>query len=162
MVGRLIGINKHQGVHTVSVGETWQSMMVKWALALAGADSKDICVTEQMWIGMDAGIKGWINIMWLLWEQHFQKEDWLFSLIYTSNVFNEEKWMAMLWSVQFDWASGAWFTFNYYRRWSTLVIRYLSGMGHFLNIKEGYTQVYLLAMVSYGLGILPLIIELQS
>ena len=36
------------------------------------------------------------------------------------------------------------------------------GLGHFFHIKEGVTQVDLLAVISYGIVILPLICELCS
>ena len=63
----------------------------------------------------------------------------------------------MLWAVRFKWPSGAWFAFNCYRHWYTLVIRAGYGPGHFLFSKEGVTQGDTLEMVVYGLGITPLI-----
>ena len=67
----------------------------------------------------------------------------------------------MLWAVQHEWPSGARFTFNCYCHWATLVISAVDGIGHFLYIKEGVTQVYPLEMGAYGLGILPLIRKLR-
>ena len=66
----------------------------------------------------------------------------------------------MLWAVRHEWTIGVRFTFKCYRHWATLVIRSGDGMGHFLFSKEGSTQGCPLAMVAYGLGILPLIREL--
>ena len=63
----------------------------------------------------------------------------------------------MLWTLRFEWPSGAQFVFNCYLHWNTLVIRAGYEMGHFLFIKEGVTQGDPLAMVVYGLVILPLI-----
>ena len=68
----------------------------------------------------------------------------------------------MLWKVRHEWPSGAQFSFNFYRHWSTLVIRADNGNGHFLHSKEGVTQGDPLAMVTYGLGILPLIRNLWT
>ena len=55
-------------------------------------------------------------------------------------------------------AGGAQFTFNCYRHWATLVVRNTSdGSGHLLHSKDGVTQGDPLAMIAYGIGILPLI-----
>ena len=69
----------------------------------------------------------------------------------------------MLWAVRHEWPSGAQFTFNCYRHWSTLVVRDTGdGSGHFLHSKEGVTQGDPLAMIAYGIGIPPLIRELRE
>ena len=57
---------------------------------------------------------------------------------------------------------GEQFVFNFYHPWATLVIRAVGGMGHFIHRKEGVTQGYPLAMIAYGLGILPLIQDLWT
>ena len=49
------------------------------------------------------------------------------------------------------------FNFNYYHHWITLVVHVADGSGHLLQRKEGMTQGGPLAMISYGIGILPLI-----
>ena len=67
----------------------------------------------------------------------------------------------MLWAVQHEWHSGAKFTFNCYHHWVTLVVRETrDGLGHFLHSKERVTQGDPLAMIAYGIGILPLIRDL--
>ena len=67
----------------------------------------------------------------------------------------------MLWDVRYKWPSGAQFTFNCYRHWDTLVVRYTGGgSGHFLNSKEGVTQGDPLTMIAYDIGVFPLIREL--
>ena len=64
----------------------------------------------------------------------------------------------MLWAVRHKWPSGAQFTFNCYRHWATLVVRYMGdGSCHFLHSKEGVTQGVPLAMIACGIGVLPLI-----
>ena len=68
----------------------------------------------------------------------------------------------MLWSVRHKWPGGAQFTFNCYHHWATLVVRNTAdGSGHFLHSKEGVTQGDPLAMIAYGIGVLPLIIDLR-
>ena len=87
----------------------------------------------------------------------------MFLLIDTLNTFNEENRTAMLWSVQHKWPSGAHFTFNFYCYCATLVVRDTGdGSVFFLHIKEGVTQGDPLAIIAYGIGVLPVIRELQG
>ena len=67
----------------------------------------------------------------------------------------------MLWAVRHEWPSGAQFMFNCYRHWATLVVWDTGdGSGHFLHSKEGVTHGGSLAMIAYGIGVIPLIREL--
>ena len=67
----------------------------------------------------------------------------------------------MLWDVRHEWPSGAQFTFNCYLHWATLVVMDIGdGSCHFLHSKEGMTQGDPLAMIAYGIEVLPLIREL--
>ena len=84
-----------------------------------------------------------------------------FLLIYAQNTSKEENRKAILSDVQHEWPSGSKFTFNCYRHWSTILVRDLEdGSGHFLNSKEGVIQGDPLSMISYDIGVLPLIREL--
>ena len=68
----------------------------------------------------------------------------------------------MLWAVRHKCPSGAQFTSNCYRHWATLVVRNTEdGAGHFFHRKEGVTQGDPLAMIVYGIGVLPLIRDLR-
>ena len=79
--------------------------------------------------GMEASIEGGIHAMQLLCQQHPQEEDWGFLLVDAQNKFNEENRTEMLWDVQFEWPSGANFTFNCYCHWATIVVRNVDGSG---------------------------------
>ena len=99
--------------------------------------------------------------MQLLWYQHSQEEDWGFIFIDKWNAFNEDIQTAMLWTVQHEWPSDKQFRFNCYHHCATLVVQYTrDGSGHFLHIKESVTQGDPLAMITYGIGVLPLIRKL--
>ena len=94
--------------------------------------------------------------MHVLWEDHSKEEDWGFLLIDARNAFNEENRTSMLWAVLHKWPSRAQFTFNCYRHWATLVVRDIGdGSDHFFQSKEGVTQGDPLAMIAYGIGVLP-------
>ena len=112
--------------------------------------------------GMKADIEGGIHSMPLLWQKNYQEEDCGLLLIDAQNLFNEENWKAMLWAVRFDWTSGTQFTFNRYCHWVTLVVLNVDGSGHLLHSKGGRTQGYLLVIIDYGIGILPIIRELRD
>ena len=61
----------------------------------------------------------------------------------------------MLWTVHHLWPSGACLVFNCYLHRSSLVLRNGNGMSSFMHSREGATQGDPLAMVAYGIGILP-------
>ena len=156
--GRLIVLDKKPGIRPVRVGETWRCVMAKCLLKLPGPEAKTACGTTQLTGGLEAGIQGAIHAMRVLWEEHKKEEDWGFLLIDMREAFNEENRTAMLWAVRQEWPSGAHFTFNCYRHWAILVVRDIGdGSGHFLHSKEGVTQGDSLAMITYGIGVLPLI-----
>ena len=62
----------------------------------------------------------------------------------------------MFWAVRHEWPSGVQFMFNCYRHWSTLVVQEKGDRsGHLLHSKKGVTQGDPLAMIAYGISILP-------
>ena len=67
----------------------------------------------------------------------------------------------MLWIVRHLWPSGACFVFNCYSHWSSLVLQKGNGTASILHSREGATQGDPLAMIAYGIGILPLINNLK-
>ena len=87
-----------------------------------GAKAKYACGSEQLCTGLEAGIEGAIHAMQGLWNDHSNDEGWGFLLIDACNAFNELNWMAMLWTVQHLWPSGAWFSFNCYHHWGSLLV----------------------------------------
>jgi hypothetical protein len=97
-----------------------------------------------------------------MWKVHQSEEEWGFLLIDVHNAFNEGNQMTMLWVIQHEWPAGARFMFNNYKHWATLMIQSNHGSGILIYSKEGTTQGCLLAMVSYGIMMLPLICKLKS
>ena len=64
----------------------------------------------------------------------------------------------MLWTVRHFWLSGAKFTFNCYKHYSTLIIisSKIEDMAS-ISSEEGVTQGDVLAMIPYGLALLTII-----
>ena len=103
----MIALDKQPGYRTFGVGETWQQIMAKCLLRVAGPEAKADCRTTQLKGGVEAGIEGAIHAMRVLWEEHKQEEDWGFLLIDARNTFNEENRTAMQWDVLHGFPSGA-------------------------------------------------------
>ena len=48
MFGGIIGLEEHPGVKPLGVGETWQRLLLKCVLKVAGEEVKEACVTDQL------------------------------------------------------------------------------------------------------------------
>ena len=77
-------------------------------------------------------------------------------LVDARNAFNEINRTATLWTVMHLWPSGARFIFNCYKYHATLLVRSKNGDdGIFIYSKEGWTQGDPIAIIIYGIGMLP-------
>ena len=70
MSGRLIALDNQPVIRPVGVGETWWRMMEKCLLRMAGSEAKAACGTTKIAGGVEAGGKGAIHVMHVLWEEH--------------------------------------------------------------------------------------------
>ena len=159
---RLVALGKQPWGRPVGVGETWHLLIVKCALCVAVQEANAACGTEHLVGEVEAVIEGGTHAMRLLWDHHFQEEDWGYLIINAQNTCNEEIRMAMLWAVRYKCPSDTQLTFNCYRHWFTLGVHNSEGSVHFFHIKDGVTQREPLAMITYDIGVLPLIRELQD
>ena len=89
MSGWLIALDKQLGIRPVGVGETRRQLMTKCLIWVTGQEAKAACGTAQLAGGVEAGIKGVIHTLCVLWEEHSQEEDWGFLLIDVWNTINE-------------------------------------------------------------------------
>eukprot|EP00957_Ditylum_brightwellii_P128989 9840228-Ditylum_brightwellii.AAC.1 len=78
------------------------------------------------------------------------------TLVDARNGFNELSCYAMLWTVQHLWPAGAQFVFNCYRHWALLIIHRPGSPPIIIHNKEGVTQGDPLAMIMYGITLVPL------
>ena len=105
---------------------------------------------------MEAGIEGGIHAARQAWTDNEEDEEWGFLLVDARNAFNEGNRSAFMWTIRHLWPSGARFTYNCYKHWTMLVLRGEDGATIVLHSKEGVTQGDPLAMIVYGVGMLPL------
>ena len=83
-------MEKKPGVRPVGIGVIWRWLTEMCLLRVTGQEAKAACGTEQPADGVEAGIECGIHDVRLLWEQHYQEEEWGFLLIDARNAFNEE------------------------------------------------------------------------
>ena len=115
------------------------------------------CQDYHLCARLKAGINGAIHGVQALWCDNLSTEEWGFLLVDAKNAFNKINRFRMLCMVQHLLQSGARSIFNFYRRWSSLVLRNWNGTASILHSREGVTHGGTLVIITYGIGILPLI-----
>ena len=58
MSGRLVVLNKHPGVCSFEVGETWQLLFAKSMLIFMGPEATNVCQYGQLCAGLKEGVGG--------------------------------------------------------------------------------------------------------
>ena len=114
-----------------------------------------------MCAGLKAVIDDAIHRVQALWDKNATMENWGLLLVDTKNAFNDINQVGMLWTVRHLWPSGPRFVFNCYCHLSSLVLRNRNGTASSLHSKEGVTRGDTLAMIAYGIVIIPLIKNLK-
>ena len=133
MSGCIIVLNKNPRVWPGGMGETWQRLAEFFCHVGIRPRGIEVLRTGPYMWGVEARIGGGIYVMHILWQKNSQEEDWGFLLIDGHNEFNKENQTSMMWNVQYEWPSGAWFALNFYHYWTILVVRDVVGSVHFLH-----------------------------
>ena len=120
------------------------------------------CQDDQLCAGLKVGIYDTIHGVQALWDKNLTTEEWVFLLVDAKIVFNDINQVGMLWTVQHLWPSGSIFFFNFYRHWSSFILRNGNGTAIIIHSREGMAQGYPLTMIAYGIGIIPLIKNLKQ
>ena len=162
MLGRLIALDKHPDVQPVGIGGTWRRLFPNIVLKVTGPEATMACQDGQLCARFNAGIGGVFRGVQAIWDENSTAEDCVFLLVDAKNVFNKINRDVTMWTFRHLWPSGARFAFNFYCHWSLLVFWNGNGAASFLHSKEGVTQGYPLAMISYRIGIVPLINNLKQ
>jgi hypothetical protein len=98
-----------------------------------------------------------------LWEELPEVEAEGTSLFDARNGFNELHRYHMLWQVRHRWAKGSRFAFNCYRHFNQVIVRRGNGRKAFvIQSEEGLSQGDPLAMILYGVALLPLVEGLRQ
>ena len=82
-----------------------------------------VCHNYQMCVGLKSGIEGAVHGVQAIWDRNAATEYWIFLLVDAKDPFNTINKPRMLCKVNYLWASVACFIFNFYRHWSSLILR---------------------------------------
>ena len=161
MSNRLVALDKKPGVRPIGIGQIWRRFIAKLVLAVAGPSATQSAGMDQLCVGMQSGIEGAVHAANKVWEDHTTEPDFGFLLLDANNAFNRINRSTMLYVLRYQWPAGALFAFNCYKHYSLLVSRSTNGTKLCLYSRTGVTQGCPIAMLAYGLGLLPLIRDLK-
>ena len=158
MSNRLIALDKCPGVRPIGVGETIRRLMGKCVAEATKIDLENVCGTDQLACGVKAGIEGAVHAMSSVFDDK-APEGWGMLLMDASNAFNSINRVSALWNARVLWPRASRFLFNSYRGYSPLIV---AGTTETLYSKEGTTQGDPMAMLMYGVALMPLVRDLKS
>jgi hypothetical protein len=142
MANRLIALDMCPGVHPVGVGESLRRILGKPVCMLLRPDVEDVCKSDQLCVGIKAGIEGAIHAITDMFEQN-KSNGWGVLLIDASNR------IAALWNVRVLCPRCSVFLINTYRGWPPLIV---SATTLNLYSREGVIKVDLLGMIFLWFG----------
>ena len=135
----------------IGIGDVADRLSAKVMIYITGDDVQLECSSDQICSGLKSGIEGSIHSMRNLFDEQAQ-DGYGLLLMDAVNAFNSMSRLAAIWNTSVLWPRCARFVFNSYRGYAVL---YIAGSKQTLLSKEGVTQGDPLAMLVYGLGILP-------
>ena len=150
MNNRLIPLDKSPGVRPVGIGEVERRILGKAALAVLGDEIVGVAGVDQMCTGQPAACEAVVHAMRRAFE--CDAYDGLL-LVDADNAFNRLNRQVALLNIRHLCPSLSVLLINCYRQAAVL---YVSG-GLVMSSEEGVTQGDPLAMVMYGLALLPMI-----
>ena len=122
-----------------------------------GPAATHICKDGQICGGFKSGIDGSGFGVQYIWDDNSTEEIWGFLVIDAKNIFIDIDQIRILWTVSHLWMYGARFVFNSYCHHYLLVLRNRDGTSNIIHSREGVTHGNPLAMLDYGVEVLPLI-----
>ena len=155
---KLIALDKCPGVRPIGIGLVLDRLCAKVMIEITGDDVQQECLADQLASGIKSGIEGAIHAFNDLFDQ-LAKDGWGFLLVDASNAFNSVSRPAALWNARILWSRCSRYLFNSYKGFALLMI---AGSEAILLSQEGVTQGDPLAMLLYGIAILPLIRQLKN
>ncbi len=195
-------------VRPVGIGKIWHCLLAKLVVDQAGEQPKLACGSLQLFVGLEAGIKGMLHATqkWVqstpgldsrqcnqnrdddsLFASQFSRESTFiggatpsnntssstvdsqplndskgFTMVNAANRFNKLSHTAMLWTVRHLWPKGSQFAFNCYRHGAMLIVQNSVHSPLILCSCKTITQGDPMAMVPYGVELVPLVKILQQ
>ena len=152
MSGRLIALD------AIGIGECLRRIMCKCMAEVTKKDLEETCGSQQLACGVKAGIEGAVHAVEELFNS--TKEDGHgLQLMDASNAFNALNRETARWNARKLWPRCSRFLFNFYRGYAPLIV---AGTTELLFSSEGTTQGDPLAMLFYGVSLMPLIESLKD
>ena len=157
MSGRLIALDKCPGVRPIGIGECLGRVMCSYGRS----DQKDLeetCGSHQLACGVKAGIEGAVHAVEELFNSTEEDGHGLL-MMDVSTAFNALNRETALWNARILWPRCSRFLFNTYKGYAPLIV---AGTTELLFSSEGTTQGDPLAMLFYGVSLMPLIESLKD
>jgi hypothetical protein len=155
---KLIALDKCPGVRPIGVGDALDRLCAKILIEVTGDDVEHACLADQVCSGLKSGIEGSIHAFSDFFDSHSQ-DGWGLLLVDAANAFNALSRPTALWNARILWPRCSRYLFNSYRGFALLII---AGSKVCLLSREGVTQGDPLAMLLYGIAVLPLVRKLKN
>ena len=115
MANWLIALNKCPGVRPIGIGEALQHVLGKIVALATRADLEEVCGTDQLCSGLQAGMEGAIHAVKELFDVNCDA-GWGLLLVDAKDAFNSLNRVAALWNARVLWPICSRFLFAALRR----------------------------------------------
>ena len=156
--GRLIALDKCPGVQPIGIGKCLRRIICKNVAEFTKIDLEETSLTDQLACGLKAGVEGATHALSDVSDDN-NKDGCGMLVMNASNAFNSLNRETALWNARILWPRCSRFLFNTYRGFASL---FVAGADEVINSREGTTQGDPLAMLVYGVSLLPLIRKLKD
>ena len=152
-------MDKCPSVRPIGIWDILRRLFCKVLLIVVGKEAIRVCRTDQLCTKIEERI----HHIRSLCDTHKDDEDWDILLIDDMNAFNEGNMKILIWAARHEWPSGSRFLFDIYRHHTVLLMRGENKKEtHFIFCSERASQICPLAMIGYGILLLPLIRKLKK
>ena len=155
---KLIALDKCPGIRPIGIGDVADRLCAKVMIDITGDDVQAECLADQLCSGIKAGIEGAIHAFSSMFDE-LSNDGWGLLLMDASNAFNSVNRAAAIWNSRILWSRSSRYIFNAYQGYAML---FIAGSKTYILSREGVTQGDPMAMLVYGIAILPLTKKLKN